>query len=136
MGFVTFLTSPMAKYLMFALLVTGIVFGIYRAGENHIQDKWDAANLKTEKEIAELKIKADKVTVVKDVQFVDKVKIVTVKGDAITREVPVYITPAVDAKCIVPNNFVLLHDYAARNIDIAIKLKSAQDLAVKKEPVK
>jgi hypothetical protein len=37
------------------------------------------------------------------------------KSNVIVKEIPTYITKVDDAKCAVPNGFVLLHDSASRN---------------------
>ncbi len=114
-GFMLFVRSPLFKYLAVALAIFAVLFAAYRHGENHIQDKWDLANAKTEKEIAELREKASKVTTEVIIKYVDRTTIIKSKGDTITQYVDKYISPAEDAKCIIPNNFILLHDSAARN---------------------
>lgn len=112
----SFITSPLFKYIAIALAVLALVFAIFRTGEAHIQSKWDAANAIAEKEVAELKAKANQVTVTEVIKYVDRVETVKVKGDTVTVYVDKFISPAEDAKCIIPSNFVLFHDLAAKNI--------------------
>ncbi|MEE9890886.1 MAG: hypothetical protein PBU96_16150 [Stenotrophomonas geniculata] len=49
-------------------------------------------------------------------EYVDRVQIVRERGDTITKEVPVYVTPTADAACAVPAGFVHIHDAAAAGI--------------------
>ena len=113
---IEFIGTPLFKYLMIALVVAGLLFKVYSMGEEHTQAQWDAAKAETIKEIAALKEKAGKVTVQTETVYVDKIKTVYVKGDAITQYVDRYITAADDAKCVIPDNFVVLLNSAAKNV--------------------
>jgi len=118
------LSSVKAKVIKYAIWVVisggisfmGLVYGIYHAGQKSIQTKWDAANLKTEQQIAELKAKSEKVTEKIVIEYVDRVKEVKIKGDTIVKYTTKYITKESDAKCTIPNNFILLHDAAVDNV--------------------
>lgn len=48
-------------------------------------------------------------------QYVDRVQVVRVAGETITREIPVYVTQKADAACAVPVGFLRIHDAAAAN---------------------
>lgn len=111
----TFIRNLNMKYVAIGISLLAAIFLIFRAGENHIQAKWDKENLQTEKQIAELKDKANQITVKTEIQYVDRVKIVTIKGATITQYVDRYITPTEDQNCIIPKNFILLHDSAVTN---------------------
>ena len=65
-----------------------------------------AATLRTQLDNA----KAATVTVT---QYVDRERIVRLKGDTIIKEVPRYVPVQADAACVVPRGFVRLHDAAA-----------------------
>ena len=104
------------KYLVVALVVLGGVYFIYHKGEEHVQAKWDIEKARVEAEIKDLKEKAGKVTTVVEIKYVDRIKTVTVKGDTITQYVDRYITAEADKNCTIPNNFILLHDSAVKNI--------------------
>ncbi|MGO4222136.1 hypothetical protein AB4Y64_09830 [Lysobacter sp. TAF61] len=52
-------------------------------------------------------------------RYVDRVKIVREKAEAITREIPVYVTENADARCDVPAGFVSVHNAAAENVPLA-----------------
>lgn len=66
-------------------------------------------------EIARLEKESKIVTEVVVTKYVDRIKVVKEKGDAIVKSVPIYITKEADAKCDIPNGFVSLHDSAAKN---------------------
>jgi len=46
-------------------------------------------------------------------QYVDRERVIRVKGDTIIKEVPRYVPVQADAACVVPRGFVRLHDAAA-----------------------
>jgi hypothetical protein len=111
-----FLKSPLAKYLGIALIIAGLLYGVYSAGENKVQAKWDADKEKVAAEIKKLKEASVVETVKVETKYVDRVKTVTVKGDTITQYVDRYITPEEDKGCTIPKNFILLHDSAVKNV--------------------
>jgi hypothetical protein len=111
-----FLKSPMAKYLGIALIIAGLLYSVYSAGENKVQAKWDADKAKVAAEIKKLKEASVVETVKVETKYVDRVKTVTVKGDTITQYVDRYITPEEDKGCTIPKNFILLHDSAVKNV--------------------
>jgi predicted transcriptional regulator len=105
-----------AQYKLVAQVGSVIVlaFGLYLEGGMSNEDKWQlkvkemqAEIAKTEKEGAEASVKV--VT-----KYVDRVQIVKEKGDAIVQKIPEYISKDADAKCPIPNGFVVLHDAAAK----------------------
>lgn len=51
-------------------------------------------------------------------RYVDRVRVVRERGATITREVPVYVTPQADARCVVPLGFARVHDAAATGTDL------------------
>ena len=134
-----FLTSPLFKYGAIALLVAGLVGAIYLAGQRHVQIKWDEAKQEVKTDIAEHKADASAVTTEVVTKYVDRVTTVKVKGDTVIKYVDRYITKESDAKCVVPNNAVLLIDAAAKNLTptplaMTTSLSMASTL-VKKETV-
>ena len=108
--------SPLFKYAMMLIVVAGFLFGIYVAGERNVQAKWDAEKEIAKKERDELIIKANSVTVRIEKEYVDRVKTVEVKGDTIIKYVDRYITAEENAKYRLPNNFILFHDDAVKNV--------------------
>lgn len=82
----------------------------YKAGQADVQARWDKANAKAQAEIAKLREAANRVTVRTETVYVDRVRTIREKGNAIIRNVPVYVpTGSPD----LPAGFRLLHDAAA-----------------------
>jgi hypothetical protein len=54
-----FIASPLAKYLGIALVIAGVVFGIYHAGAVAERRKWEAAVTLQKLEAAGVKLKAE-----------------------------------------------------------------------------
>ncbi len=46
-------------------------------------------------------------------QYVDRERVIRLKGDTIIKEVPRYVPVQADAACVVPRGFMRLHDAAA-----------------------
>lgn len=84
----------------------------YEAGQAATQAEWDKAVERGRNEVERLKGEAGKVTVRTEIQYLDRVKVIKEKGDAIVREVPVFV-PAGSPD--LPAGFRLLHDAAAAN---------------------
>ena len=82
----------------------------YAAGQANVQAKWDKSVERGRKEVERLRAEAGKITVRTEVQYIDRVKVIREKGDAIVREVPVFV-PAGSPD--LPGGFRLLHDAAA-----------------------
>ena len=108
--------TSLFRYLAMILALIVALSGIYIKGEKHIQALWDADKIKVEAEIKILKEKANTITTVTEIKYVDRVKTITVKGNTITEYVDRFITPGEIARCAIPNNFILLHDSAVKNI--------------------
>ncbi len=82
----------------------------YAAGQANVQAKWDKDNARQQKELERLRTAAAKVTVRTEIQYIDRVKVIKEKGDAIVREIPVFV-PAGSGQ--LGGGFRLLHDAAA-----------------------
>lgn len=79
-------------------------------GRQAVQAEWDEAVDRGREEVERLKAEAGKVTTVVETKYVDRVVTIREKGDAIVREVPVFV-PA--GSCDLHGGFRLLHDAAA-----------------------
>jgi hypothetical protein len=66
----------------------------------------DASELRTQ-------LKNAKGATVTVTQYVDRERVIRLKGDTIIKEVPRYVPVQADAACVVPRGFVRLHDAAA-----------------------
>lgn len=79
-------------------------------GRHAVQADWDAAVERGREEVDRLKAAAGRVTTKVETKYVDRVVTIREKGDAIVREVPVFVP---DGSCDLPGGFRLLHDAAA-----------------------
>jgi len=111
----TFLKSTAFKYLIAALAIVAGLYFVYNNGQQNVQDKWDAEKILVAAQIKALNEKAALITTIEVTKYVDRVKTVKVKGDTITQYVDRFITVESDAKCVIPKNFILLHDAAVTN---------------------
>ena len=74
-----------------------------------------AGNAQLNEQIAKLETESQKVTTQVVTEYVDRVKIVKEKADAIIVKVPVYVNQSADNNCTINNGFVVLHDATAKN---------------------
>ncbi len=110
-----FLTSPLGKLSMIAVLVIGVLFGAYHAGQENVQDKWDAERAEIKQEYDRLRIASQGITKEAEIKYVDRVKVVTKQGETVTTFVDKVITVVENGKCVIPKNAIALHDAAATN---------------------
>jgi hypothetical protein len=92
-----------------------LVFGIYMEGSIANQAAWEAKVAEVKLEMAKKETASAEASVKVITKYVEKIKVVKETNDAIIKEVPKYINQAADAKCDVPNSFVVLHDSASNN---------------------
>lgn len=92
--------------------VVVVVYLIYHSGETRIQTKWDKSIAEGEIAKEKLKVNETKVTADKEIEYVTKIKTVTIKGEKQIEYIDRYITPDIDAQCVIPNNIIMLHDSA------------------------
>jgi cell division protein FtsB len=95
-----------------ALLVAG---GIFISGGIWTQREFLAAVEKQKEEIARLEKASGEITTKVEKVYIERTKVIKEKGDVIIEKVPEYITKDADAKCDVPNGFVVLHNSAVKN---------------------
>lgn len=92
-----------------------LAFGLFMEGGISNQEKWEARVAEVKLEMAKKDAASAEATTQVVTKYVTKVEIVKEKGDSIVKEIPKLISQDADAKCAVPNGFVLLHDSASRN---------------------
>ena len=80
----------------------------YTAHEKEVRD----AALQGAKDAADRKAENAQTETKTITEYVEVERVVTVKGDTIIKEVPVYVTQKSDAACTVPLGFVSLYDRA------------------------
>lgn len=109
------------RIVLLGLLVIGVLFfGLKEygqlknkwvdSGKAEIQAKWDEDKRKAEKEITELRKKANQKTVLVETKYVDRVKVIREKGREITKVVYEYL-PTIE----LDGSFRVLHDAAVEN---------------------
>ena len=112
------LTSFLSKF-KFALITVTIVVGLggaYFKGRHDVQQAWDLEKAKQAQTVAETKVVQAEETVKTVVQYVDRIKTVTIRGKDIIKEVPVYVTKQDDARCgVIGDGFVRMWNAANQN---------------------
>lgn len=114
MNFLAFVPLPY-KLLALGLLVLALFGTGWVKGANYVHGQWEAATAAEALRQAKVAAKQAEATVKVQTKYIDRVRVVREKGDTIIKEVPVYVTPEADARCIVNAGFVRLHDAAAKN---------------------
>lgn len=92
-----------------------IVIGIFVSGGLWTQREFVKEIQKAKEEIARIEKESAENTIKIEAEYKNKVVIIKEKGDVIIQKVPEYISKTSDAKCDVPNGFVVLHDSAVKN---------------------
>ena len=92
-----------------------LVFGVYMEGGISNQEKWETKVAEVKLEMAKKDTVSAEATTKVITKYITKIEVVKEKGDVIIKEIPKYISQDADAKCAVPNGFVMLHDSASRN---------------------
>jgi len=105
------------KYAKLAQLIACVLFilGVYLSGGISNDARWKEKVAEMELAVAKKEVKSAEETTKVVTKYIETVKIVKEKGDVIIKEVPKYITKESDAKCPIPNTFVVLHDSASKN---------------------
>jgi len=95
------------QLLSFVLLL----LSVFLCGGLANEAAWQLKVAKTNAEIAELKAKSEKVSTKVVTKYIDRIQVVKEKGNEIVK----YVNKESDAKCELPNSFVVLHNAAAEN---------------------
>ena len=109
-----FLIPQQYKLIAQVASVLVLALGLYLEGGLSNEDKWQAKVKEMQVQIAQTEKAGAEASVKVVTKYIDRVQIVKEKGDAIVQKVPEYITKESDAKCTIPNGFVVLHDAAAK----------------------
>jgi cell division protein FtsB len=89
--------------------------GIFISGGIWTQREFLEAVEKQKQEIARLEKASGEITTKVEKVYIERTKVIKEKGDVIIEKVPEYISKDADAKCDVPNGFVVLHNSAVKN---------------------
>lgn len=112
-GVVPFL-KPYANTLKLVSIVV-MLLGIYLAGGYNTEIKWRDRARELQAEIDKKNVKSDAATKEVVIKYVERVKVIKEKSNANVKEVTKYITKEVDAGCVIPDDFRLLHSRASGN---------------------
>ena len=104
------------RLLVLAALAAALVGAGWFKGAGHVQHQWDAAVAEQARQVARVEKQQAEATVQVVTRYIDRVKVVREKGDAIIKEVPVYVPSEADTACTIHRGFVRLHDAAAANV--------------------
>ena len=102
----------LTRVLLSAALLISSLFLAYTLGKRGVQAQWDKANIETNAKIALLTEQANKVTVRVETKYVEKEKVIRLKGKEIIREVKVFVP---SDSCSLSGGFRVFHDAAANN---------------------
>ena len=101
------------RLLALAALAAALVGVGWLKGAGHVQHQWDAEITRQAALAAQVKHQQAEASVRVVTKYVDRIKVVREKGDAIIKEVPLYVPVEADAACTINRGFVRLHDAAA-----------------------
>jgi hypothetical protein len=110
------MTRFLSAFVAAVAVLAWVYVAGYASGKSSEQDKAKTAEVKQLREAFE---QGQALGTVRDVvvtQYVDRDRVIYKTGKTITKEVPVYVTPAADAACALTRGFVRLHDSAAANV--------------------
>lgn len=103
------------KSIVQIISVIVLSFSLYIEGGISNQIEWEAKVAQVKLDMAVKQVASADATAKVIVKYINKIQVIKETGDAIIKEIPIYITKIDDSKCVVPNGFVLLHDSASRN---------------------
>ena len=103
--------AALARILGVLLLVAGVYF------EGGLQNElyWREQVRLQQEEVARINAEAKQITERVETKYIERIKVVKEKTDAIIQKVPEYITKEHDAACVVPDSVRMLLNAAAKN---------------------
>ena len=96
----------LAKWGVIALLIAAFGGWAWFKGNEHGTQKLNNYIAKQAIESVRISAAREKIVTVTEIKYRDKVKTVYAKGETIVKEVPIHVTQADDAGCVVPVGFV------------------------------
>jgi len=112
-----FLAGPVGRWVVAALAVVALLAGVHHNGFKEGRETEQAAQAarleRARKDVVRREAKAIEITDTTRAELGrERVRIQT-RTVTLIKEVPVYVTPAADGRCVIPVGFVRLHDAAA-----------------------
>lgn len=92
-----------------------IIVGVYFEGGLQNELHWRAEVERQTAEVERINAAAQQITKEVEIQYVDRIKVVKEKTNAIIQKIPEYITEKHDADCVIPDGFRVLYNAAAKN---------------------
>lgn len=115
-GVYAFVRHPVVPALVPKIVgVLMLAAGIFISGGIWTQREFLKEIEKAKEEIARIEKESEEKTAEIETVYKDKIVVIKEKGDVIIQKVPEYISKTSDAKCDVPNGFVVLHNSAVKN---------------------
>ena len=112
-GFIPFVR--MYKFPIQVASILVLVFGMFMEGAISNEAYWKAKVAEAQLQVAKKEVASAEATTKVVTKYVDKVRVVKEKSNAIIKEIPKYITKEVDAQCSIPDSIRVLHSSASRN---------------------
>ena len=103
------------RWLLLGLFAAALLGVGWMKGAAQVQARWDAEIARQAAQTAQVQQQQAEASVQVVTQYVDRIKVVREKGDAIIKEAPIYVPVEADAACTIQRGFVRLHDAAATN---------------------
>lgn len=107
--------TPIPRFVTNIIGSVLLVIGIFAHGGIWTQQEFLKEIEKAKAEIARIEAESKKISEKVVVKYKEKIVTIKEQGEQIVKEVPIYVTKDSDAKCDVPNGFVVLHDSASKN---------------------
>lgn len=110
----TSLQKLLADIGVFVICSVLVFLGGWHYGARHVQTAWNA-QIATDAQIEALHaVHVEAVSGLVLTQYMDRYQVVLTQGATITKEITRYVTPAMDARYLVPWGFVRLYNGSAR----------------------
>lgn len=113
----SFLTGPVGRWLVAALAVIALLVGVhhhgFKAGVAHEKAAQAERLAKARKEVAKREAKAGGITDQARASHGRELVRIQTRTVTLIKEVPTYVSPAADTRCVIPVGFVRIHDAAA-----------------------